>query len=202
MLNSNYQESNTASELVNSVAKYYGFYIARFEASSYEVNGKKVATSLSGRIPWTNVTFIEANQAANDMSVAFNYEDGIKTAIANSYAIDTTLEWINESVENYSTNTSYGNYSGTILPTGQTKSDIVNNICDLAGNVREWTTEIDKSATNSTSNKKTETTDANSITKRIVRGGSANLSRTASARTGNSENLSDEYWGFRVVLYK
>jgi hypothetical protein len=203
MLNSDYEESNaTSSELVNSVAKYYGFYIARFEASSYEIGGKKVATSLAGRIPWTNVTYTEAYQAALDMASAFNYEEGIKTAIVNSYALDTTLDWINETVENYSTNISFGNYSGTILPTGQTESDIVNNICDLAGNVREWTTEIDKSATNSTSNKDSETADANSLTKRIVRGGSANLSRTASARTGNSENLSDGYWGFRTILYK
>lgn len=209
MLNSDFEESNsTSSELVNSVAKYYGFYIARFEASSYENGSTKAATSMVGKIPWTNVSYVDAYQASLDMAKAFNYPDGVKTAILNSYAWDTALEWINKTTENYSTSTSFGNYSGTILPTGQTESDIVNNICDLAGNVREWTTEIDKAvevASNTSKNKNKNTVvaaDENAATKRVIRGGSANLSRTAGAHTGYSESISDGYWGFRVILYK
>ena len=208
MLNSDFEESNTtSSELVNSVAKNFGFYIARFEASSYDINGKKVAASMAGKIPWTNVTYTDAYQASLDMAGAFGYPEGIKTAIVNSYAWDTTLEWINQNIPNYSTNTSYGNYSGTIFPTGQTQSDIVNNVCDMAGNVREWTTEIDKSVVEEDSktkrnNKNTTTPSATSAVKRTVRGGSANLNKVANSHIGYYEDLSDGYWGFRTILYK
>lgn len=208
MLSSDFEESNTtSSELVNSVAKNYGFYIARFEASSYDINGKKVAASMAGKIPWTNINFTDAYQASLDMADAFGYPEEVNTAIVNSYAWDTTLEWINQNIPNYSTNTSYGNYSGTIFPTGQTQSDIVNNVCDMAGNVREWTTEIDKSVVEEDSktkrnNKNTTTPSATSAVKRTVRGGSANLNKVANSHIGYYEDLSDGYWGFRTILYK
>mgnify|MGYP003317301144 CR=1 FL=1 len=50
-------------------------------------------------------------------------------------------EEINKRVKNYSTSLNYGNYTGTIRNTGQTETDVINNICDMSGNVREWTTE-------------------------------------------------------------
>ena len=208
MLSSDFEESNTtSSELVNSVAKNYGFYIARFEASSYDINGKKVAASMAGKIPWTNINFTDAYQASLDMADAFGYPEEVNTAIVNSYAWDTTLEWINQNIPNYSTNTSYGNYSGTIYPTGQTPSDIVNNVCDMDGNVREWTTEIDKSVVEEDTktnrkNKNTISASETSTIKRTVRGGSANLNKVANSHIGYYENLSDGYWGFRTILYK
>ena len=52
MLDTNYEESNSsASGLVNSVAQNYGFYIARFESSVYEVNGEKIAATIGNRAP-------------------------------------------------------------------------------------------------------------------------------------------------------
>ena len=63
MLNKNFEDQGaTTTELVNSVAKYYGFYIARFEASQYDLNGTKVAASMAGKQPWTNVNFTTAQQ--------------------------------------------------------------------------------------------------------------------------------------------
>lgn len=202
-MNTDYEESNsTATALVNSVAKNYGFYIARFEASSYEQDGRKVGASMAERMPWTDLNFRDAETAAVDAAEVFGYENAA-TALINSYAWDTTLEWINQSVANYSTNTSYGNYSGTIYPTGSTESDQMNYICDLAGNVREWTTEQYNQIEGAT--KKSKTTkkkDSETATQnRVVRGGSANLNKIASSRNGYSEELADEYWGFRMVLY-
>lgn len=191
-----YEESNsTASALVNSVAKNYGFYIGRFEASQYEIDGKIVAASMSGKIPWTNVTYQDAIVYANKSAEAFGYTD-CSTSLINSYAWDTTLEWIDASVTNYSSVTNYGNYSGTIYPTGTTQSDIIKNISDLAGNVREWTTEIYKSSTEQKDNSKEK------VIYRVVRGGSANLSRTPGSHIGYSESTADTYWGFRTILYK
>lgn len=204
LTNREYEDSNSsATGLVNSVAKNFGFYIARFESSAYQANDVRFAGSVEGQMPWTNVTYQEAAEAAGNTASALQYPEDIVTSIANSYAWDTTLAWIDQSIINYSTNTSYGNYSGTVLPTGGTESDRVKNICDLAGNVREWTTEIYKEETTTNTkknnNKNIEATD---YVNRVVRGGSAYINKVANSRNGYPENLTDEYWGFRVVLYK
>ena len=214
LLDTNYEESNnTASALVNSVAQNYGFYIARFEACQCDANGEKIAGTIGDKVPWTNVTYLDAATAAARSGELFGYE-GYQTAIINSYAWDTAISWISNSAENYSSSTNYGNYSGSIRNTGQTETDIRNNICDMAGNVREWTTEIYKvssTPTNNTSsskkNKNKNTVNeeeivSETVSYRVIRGGSANLSRTANSHTGYKENTSDSYWGFRMVLYK
>ncbi len=210
LLDTDYEESNsTASALVNSVAQNYGFYIGRYEASSCEINGETVAGSMENKVPWVNVTCKEAIEVASKATSVFGYE-GYQTAIMNSYAWDTTANWLDKSFENYSTSTNSGNYSGTIRSTGQTETDRKNNICDLAGNVREWTTEIYKvkpTATNTSSknkNKNNTNTEvvSETVNYRVVRGGSANLNRTVSSHTGYKENISDPSWGFRMILYK
>ena len=194
--NKEYEESDsTATGLVNSVAKNYGFYIARFEASAYQTNDIKFAGSIEDKIPWTNIIYQDAMQAANNTATALQYPENIITALPSSYAWDTTLAWIEKSVTNYSTNTNFGNYSGTIFLTGGTDSDRMNNICDLSGNVREWTTEIYKESNNSNQQD-------NNFINRVVRGGSAYINKVANSRNGYPENLSDEYWGFRIILYK
>ncbi|MBR3614021.1 MAG: SUMF1/EgtB/PvdO family nonheme iron enzyme [Clostridia bacterium] len=193
MLDIDYAESSgTSSALVNSVAKYYGFYMGRFEASQYERNGEVTAASMSGKIPWTNITYLNAAEHAENSARAFGYTD-CSTALISSHAWDTTVAWIDLSNENYSSDVNFGNYTGTIYPTGTTTTDTVRNICDLAGNVREWTTEIYKAKANPD--------DMNSI-QRVVRGGSANLKRTPISHIFYPENTSDNYWGFRLMLYK
>lgn len=203
LLDTDYEEStSTATALVNSVAQNYGFYIARYEASKYELNGENVASSIANKSPWNNVSYSSATEAASKATSTFGYE-GYQTAIMNSYAWDTVLQWLDAQFENYSTNTSYGNYSGDIRNTGMTQTDIKNNICDLAGNVREWSTEIYKAKTTNNNSKNTlNEVISETVTYRVIRGGAANLSRTASSHTGYKENMTDEYWGFRMILYK
>lgn len=195
LLDSKYEESaSTASALVNSVAQNYGFYIGRYEASRCEVNGETTAATMSGKIPWTNITYQDAVEAANNAATKFGYE-GVNTAMINSYAWDTILKWFDGKVKDYSSNTNYGNYSGSIYPAGATQSDIVYNICDIAGNVREWTTEIYKDSTDKEKNK-------DNIIYRVVRGGGASLSRTPKSHHGYPENTAEPYWGFRLIMYK
>ena len=190
----NYEEtSGTATALINSVAKYYGFYIGRFEASQFELNGQVTAASMSGKIPWTNITYLNAAEHSGNSARVFGYTD-CYTGIVSSHAWDTTIEWIDLIQEHYSSDVNFGNYRGTIYPTGTTTSDIVRNICDLAGNVREWTSEIYKDRSNRG--------DSGSTTQRVVRAGSANLKRTPISHIPYPENTSDNYWGFRLVLYK
>ena len=193
----NYEEtSGTATALVNSVAKYYGYYVGRFEASQYERNGEVAAASMSGKVPWTNVTYLNAAEHAGNSERVFEYTD-CHTGILSSHAWDTLLEWIDLEKENYSSDVSFGNYTGTIYPTGITTSDQVRNIYDLAGNVREWTSEIYK-----VQNESAKDQNGAYVTQRVVRGGSANLKRTPASHIPYPENTSDNYWGFRLVLYK
>ena len=226
--NSQYEESDsTATGLYNSVAKYYGFYIARYEASQIRYRGTETVASVEGVLPWSNITYTEAYDVSRDVSNAYGYTD-VRTALVNSYAWDSALEWMDESQRNYSSNTSYGNYSGTILETGKTENDEVNSICDMAGNIREWTTEIyhpeivsgnsndiDENEVENVEEESDEdleeNTDENNVTNsagntsaiyRVIRGGSANINKVASSHIGQVENLSDSYWGFRIILYK
>lgn len=195
MLNIDYEESaGTSTALVNSVAKYYGFYIGRFESSQYDHEGEVAAASMAGKIPWTNITYVNAVEHAENSARIFGYTD-CSTALISSHAWDTVIEWVDLVNENYSSDVNFGNYSGTIYPTGTTTTDSVRNICDLAGNVREWTTEIYKV-------KSKQTNGDENVTQRVVRGGSANLKRTPISHIPYPENTSDNYWGFRLVLYK
>lgn len=202
MLSINYEESNsTASALVNSVAKYYGFYMARFEASQFEKDGEIVAASMQGKVPWTNITFQDAMENANKSAEIFGYEN-CHTALINSYAWDTVLAWIDGETDNYSSSTTFGNYDGTIFPTGVTEKDEMKHIFDLAGNVREWTTEIYKTSEDTSSSSRRNDSEDENLIYRVIRGGAASLCRPPSSHQYYSENTSDNYWGFRMVLYK
>lgn len=198
LLKSNYEETSTpATALVNSVAKYYGFYMGKYEASKYELNGEVAAASMEGKTPWTSVTYQEAADNSEASAVLFGYED-CYTGLISSYAWDTTLEWIDTTVPNFSSSTEYGNYSSSVYATGATVRDIFNNICDLCGNVREWTTEIYLQTTE----EKQSSKDSNNERYRCVRSGGATLNKTVSSRIGYKESQTAIYWGFRMVLYK
>lgn len=214
--NSNYEETDSSAlAVVNSVAQNYGFYVAKYESSCYDLDNTETAASREGEIPITNITYLDAKNLAENVAESYEYED-CYTTIMNSYAWDTMMDWIDKSNEEYSSSTEYGNYSGDVAKTGETETDIINNICDLAGNLREWTTEIYKtkeqdveetnsatnSVNNSTNNSTNETVEKDNSEYRVVRGGSANLSTTPSSRNKYKENTSNDYWGFRVVLYK
>lgn len=198
LLNPSYEEtSKAATALVNSVAKYYGFYIAKYEASKYEKDGEVAAASMEGKTPWTSITYQDAANASEASAALFGYED-CYTGIISSYAWDTTLEWIDKSVENFSSSTEYGNYSSSVYSTGASVRDIFNNICDLCGNVREWTTEIYKQS----NEEKKSGNNSEYERHRVVRSGGATLNKTVSSRIGYIENTTGIYWGFRMVLYK
>lgn len=197
-LDSKYEETSTpATALVNSVAKYYGFYLAKYEASKYEKNGEVAAATIEGETPWTNVTYQEAADNSEASARLFGYED-CSTGIISSYAWDTTLEWIDKTVENFSSSTEYGNYSGSLYATGASVRDKFNNICDLCGNVREWTTEVYKQSTD----EKRSTSNDENARYRVIRSGGATLNKTVSSRIGYPETQTETYWGFRMVLYK
>ena len=153
-----------------SVERYKGFYIGRYEAGDKE---STVAKTLRSSNDVTKTVTIKANQApynyvtrtqAVSLAEGFATKQGYKakTKLVSSYAWDTTIAFIEKTVNNYGSSSSQGNYndksvtykditdeskpektkaenSSLLVATGQTTP--VCNIYDMGGNVYEWTTE-------------------------------------------------------------
>ena len=153
-----------------SVDTYKGFYIGRYEAGDKEsteakkLSGSndvtKTVTIKKGQAPYNYVKKTQAVSLAEGFATKQGYK--AKTKLVSSYAWDTTIAFIEKTVNNYGSSSSQGNYSDTsvtykditdeskpektkaensplLVATGQTTP--VCNIYDMGGNVLEWTTE-------------------------------------------------------------
>ena len=129
------------NDMIASIKKYGGFYVARYEAGIE--NGK--VTSKIGITP---------TSAANDQSKTwYGLYSLAKTYTNNKNSVTSQMIWGSQydAMLNFAltgndkskvTSTEYGNYSNTLLKTGLTRtSDKINNIYDLGGNLWEWTSE-------------------------------------------------------------
>jgi hypothetical protein len=123
--------------MINSVDKYGGFYIARYETS---VSGRKVQ-SQANKTPYRSTNWYNMNyyQDSNRYSSNpyYNSNSVVSSMIWNSQ-YNAMLNWIYKG-KNSSllTDTTIG-YHTTYAYTGKTLTDIINNIFDLAGNMSEW----------------------------------------------------------------
>ena len=168
---SSYSEALPEDEKT-SVERYKGFYIGRYEAGDKESTGTTKATfrTSSGadnavtikadQVPYNFVTRTQAVSLAEGFATKQGYK--AKTKLVSSYAWDTTIAFIEKTVNNYGSSSSQGNYSDTsvtykditdeskpektkaensslLVATGQTTP--VCNIYDMGGNLYEWTTE-------------------------------------------------------------
>ena len=134
-----------------STKKYGGFYISRFNISKRK-DGKP--QSIQGEFPWTISNYRYA------ISIAESIEDskcGIASHLTYDWEYDIVLQWfINSDAtsyeEIYMDSSCIGNYvnskneSDKLAKTGSREDWCINNIYDLAGNVREWTMETDELA--------------------------------------------------------
>ena len=169
---SSYSEALPEDEKT-SVERYKGFYIGRYEAGDKESTGTTKATFRTSSSDTSNSVTIKADQVpynyvtrtqAISLAEGFKTQQGYKakTKLVSSYAWDTTIAFIEKTVNNYGSSSSQGNYSNTsvtykditdeskpektkaensslLVATGQTTP--VCNIYDMGGNVFEWTTE-------------------------------------------------------------
>ena len=165
--NSSYELSDTRSSsayydetdsveyinMKNSVKKYGGFYIGRYETSKSSKDSipavKKVTAGSSDRI-WTNISPADMMTVSNNMYAGNNTVRGFLSYGAN---FDTVLQWLIDSGTKTEADirvdsTSWGNYSNNSFTgniqsgtTGMFEETKANNIYDLAGNYWEWTAE-------------------------------------------------------------
>ena len=202
--NSNISAKNL-EEFVKKTMSSGGYYISRYEAgdafainSPIKDNGgistsKNPITCKAGVYPYTCVNQSDAAQLAKNMYTSENFASDL----INSYAYDTAIVFIQE----FSGDSNYSiqigkNVSNEIQKGGESvllyvddgdeSKDIRCNICDMAGNVYEWTTEY---------------TNKDGMPC-VGRGGNAidEISYTG-GRGGVSIDYSYYARGFRVILY-
>ena len=107
-----------------SVERYKGFYIGRYEAGDKESTGTTKATFRTDSSDTSNSVTIKADQVpynyvtrtqAVSLAEGFATKQGYKakTKLVSSYAWDTTIAFIEKTVNNYGSSSSQGNYYNT-----------------------------------------------------------------------------------------
>ena len=193
------------NNMINSVKKYGGFYIGRYETGDLNQEFavvRKGNTNIASQRWYTMYKKCKKLKGANKQ---------VETGMIWGSQWDRTLMWLVESksksiAEICNDSTSWGNYanatftytntsggtstksqnSGTRIPTGSADYTKANNIYDLAGNVLDWTLE------------------ANLTWSRGSRGGIYNYSGSyspASYRGNGDPYDSDTGYGCRGVLW-
>ena len=200
-----FQLEKEFNKMIDSVEKYGGFYIGRYETGNLN---QDVAVVQKGNTNISSQTWYTMYKKCKTLS---DENNNIETSMIWGNQFDRTLMWLIESGEKtkeevISDSTSWGNYvdatftytnssgstvtknqnSGTRIPTGSTEYTKANNIYDLAGNVYDWTME------------------AGSSSYRVERGGFYNSyghSIPARYRNNYYPTSGSSYDGCRVSLY-
>lgn len=177
-------------EEVESVKKYGGFYISRYNIS---MSSKGKPQSVKGVMPWTNINFYDAKKVASTIEDS----ETVKSHLTFGAEYDSVLEWFIKTEvktldEIAKDSTEWGNHRNTenspkkVVETGSREEWCANNIYDFAGNVDEWTQEQNESSD------------------RVIRGGSyrdlGNYYPVA-YRICNLPNYDYDNTGFRATLY-
>lgn len=134
-------------EQIESVRKYGGFYISRYNIS---ISSQATPQSIKGVKPLTNISFHHARKVAS----IFEDTEVVKSHLTYGAEYDSVLAWLITSgvktLEDISKDsTNWGNYVtdkrsrgvNEIVETGCCEEWCINNIYDFAGNVKEWTQE-------------------------------------------------------------
>ena len=180
------------NNMINSVKKYGGFYIGRYETGNLSQNipvVQKGNTDINYQTWYTMYKKCKKLKGANKQ---------VETGMIWGSQWDRTLMWLVESksksiAEICDDSTSWGNNynnsepgAGSRRPTGYSETWKANNIYDLAGNVYDWTLE------------------AYSTNYRRFRGGSYNSSgvyEPASYRDSVAPTISSFSYGCRSALW-
>lgn len=147
--NLNFVDEKEYQDIIKSVNKYKGFYVARYEASKSEsyVDDVQIATSLPNKKPWNEINYSTnmldkygvSNGALKVAKYTYKNMSNVNSTILYPEHFDCIIKWY---IESNSFNPNEINKSdsndNTINLTGQNE---LLNIYDLFGNVGEFTTE-------------------------------------------------------------
>ena len=170
--------------MVESVSKYGGFFVGRYESS---ISGNTVA-SISGVTPmsastssgnrWYGMYKLEKEYSSS------NNLTSVQSSMIWGSQYDAMLNWALTGADIAKvTATGNGNHSGSVVNTGATSTDVINNIYDLEGNMYEWTLE------------------AHTAILRVTRGGNYSYSDSPSIRYSRRPNDTDSRYSSRLTLY-
>lgn len=137
-------------EQLESVKKYGGFYISRYNISKSS-EGKP--QSVKGVKPWINSNFDDAKKVASTIED----NEAVKSHLTFGAEYDSGLKWfikteVKTLAEIAEDSTEWGNHWNTenspkkVVETGSREEWCANNIYDFAGNVDEWTQEQNESS--------------------------------------------------------
>ena len=137
-------------EQLESVKKYGGFYISRYNISKSSAGKPQ---SVKGVMPWVNINFDDAKKVASTIED----NEAVKSHLTFGAEYDSVLKWfikteIKTLAEIAEDSTEWGNHWSTenspkeVVETGSREEWCANNIYDFAGNVDEWTQEQNKSS--------------------------------------------------------
>ena len=131
------------NDMITSVEKYGGFYIGRYETGNLS---QEKATVVKNNTDIGNQTWYSMYKKAKGIAVNNN----VTSSMIWGSQWDATMRWMynsgNEEKKKYTyDSTGKGNYSGTNgnqpIATGSIETYAVNNIYDMAENVRDWAIE-------------------------------------------------------------
>ena len=177
--------------MIDSVKKYKGFYIGRYETSLSDATSTSAGTSetiqsKAGVIPTSN-----AISSTNQWYGLYERQKMYNTEYVQGSMIwgsqyDAMLNWVinSDSADKHKiSEDTNGNHSGSLVTTGKYSNDKINNIYDLEGNLFEWTLE------------------AMGEVDRTIRGGSFLVGMPSNRSTAVATYNSPEYFGSRLTLY-
>lgn len=142
--------------------------------------------SKKGLQPYTNITRDESLKKSMDM---YKDNSSVISSLVNSYAWDTTIEYISKRVDQYKFKIDNEERIDKVNKTGE-GNDILCEIYDLSGNVSEWTTEYSNNG-------------YYTYTSPCVPRGESYQSNylNATTRLYNGEDVKNDFIGFRTILY-
>ena len=175
------------NNMIESVKKYGGFYIGRYETGNLS---QEKASIIKNNSDIGNQTWYTMYNKAKGIAVNSN----VTSSMIWGSQWDATMRWMynsgNEEKKKYTYDSrGKGNYRNTNenirIATGSNDAYAVNNIYDMAGNVYDMTTEA-------------------SPTGRVIRGGNyenEGFNGSTSSRFSITPTSSYDDYGFRVALY-
>ncbi len=151
-------------EVLASIEKYQGFYIGRYEAGIENAVADETPYIYQSEdyTPWENEELVIKKGAyvwnyiniskSIELAKKFCNNDTVKSYLMTSNCYDTTIKWIYETKKDIILNSEkYGNYNVVLedenkkystFKTGLEERYCIKNIYDIAGNAKEYTTEV------------------------------------------------------------